>query len=139
VHGSNRFARRQLEDLAAEAGHGRIRDGTLSGSLEQWFEAASPVWAAPTVAHTRSIIDCHLKPDLGHLYVAKLKTEDIDGPGRRRSRGPRLPGSLSFRFDGRRPSDVRPRVLGVSRWAQRRAAVPRRFVVLVALAISLFV
>jgi integrase len=78
VHGSKRFARRQLEDLAAEAGRGRIRDGTLSDLLEQWFEAASPGWAAPTVAHTRSIIDCHLKPDLGHLDVAKLKTEDID-------------------------------------------------------------
>lgn len=78
VHGSKRFARRQLEDLAAEAGRGRIRDGTLSDLFEQWFEAASPGWAAPTVAHTRSIIDCHLKPHLGHLYVAKLKTEDID-------------------------------------------------------------
>jgi hypothetical protein len=43
----------QLEDLAAEAGRGRIRDGTLADLLEQWFDAASPGWAAPTVAHTR--------------------------------------------------------------------------------------
>jgi len=35
VHGSKRFARRQLEDLTAEAGRGRIRDGTLSDLLEQ--------------------------------------------------------------------------------------------------------
>jgi hypothetical protein len=34
----------------------------LADLLEQWFEAASPGWAA----------------DLGHQYVTKLKTEDID-------------------------------------------------------------
>jgi integrase len=30
------------------------------------------------VSHTRSIIDCHLKPYLGHLDLAKLTTADID-------------------------------------------------------------
>jgi len=78
VRGTQRFARRQLEELVAEAGRGRLRASTLADLLEQWFEAASPSWAATTVSHTRSIIDCHLKPDLGHLYVAKLTTEDID-------------------------------------------------------------
>src|SRR6266542_36692 len=78
VHGTQRFARRQLEELVAEAGRGRLRASTLADLLEQWFEAASPSWAATTVSHTRSNIDCHLKPDLDHLYVAKLTTEDID-------------------------------------------------------------
>jgi integrase len=78
VHGTQRFARCELEDLLVEAGKGRIRAGTLADLLEQWFEAASPSWAAPTVSHTRSIIDCHLKPDLGHLDVVKLTAEDID-------------------------------------------------------------
>jgi hypothetical protein len=78
VHGTQRFARRQLEDLVVEAGKGRIRAGTIADLLDRWFEAASPSWAAPIVNHARSIIDCHMKPDLGHLDVAKLTTEDID-------------------------------------------------------------
>jgi len=78
VHGTQRFARGQLEDLMAEAGRARVRAGTLADLLDLWFESASPGWAATTVSHTRSIIDCHLKPDLGHLDVVKLTTEDID-------------------------------------------------------------
>lgn len=78
VHGTKRFARRQLEDLVVEAGWARIRAGTLADLLDQWFEAASPGWAASTVSHTRSIIDCHLKPHLRHLDLAKLTTADID-------------------------------------------------------------
>jgi integrase len=78
VHGTERFARAQLEDLVAEAGRARIRAGTISDLLDQWLEAASPGWSASTVSHTRSIVDCHLNPHLGHLEVAKLTTGDID-------------------------------------------------------------
>jgi len=78
VHGTQRFARGQLEDLVAEAGRARVLAGTLSDLLDQWFEAASPGWAASTVSHTRSIVDCHLRPHLGHLDLAKLNTADID-------------------------------------------------------------
>jgi integrase len=78
VHGSSRFARRQLEDMVAEAGRARIHAGTLADLLDQWFQAASSGWAASTVSHTRSIIDCYLNPHIGHLDVAKLTTADID-------------------------------------------------------------
>jgi integrase len=78
VHGTERFARRQLEELLAEAGRARIRAGTLSDLLDQWLEAASPGWSASTVSNTRSIVECHLKPHLGHLDLAKLTTADID-------------------------------------------------------------
>jgi integrase len=78
VHGSTRYARRQLEDMVAEAGRARIQAGTLADLLDQWFQAASPGWAASTVSHTRSIIDCYLSPHLGHLDLAKLTTADID-------------------------------------------------------------
>ncbi len=78
VHGTERFARRQLEQLLAEAGRARIRAGTLSDLLDQWLEAASPGWSASTVSNTRSIVQCHLKPHLGHLDLAKLTTADID-------------------------------------------------------------
>jgi len=78
VHGTQRFAGRQLDELSAEAGRARIRAGTLADLLDRWIAAASPGWSAPTVSHTRSIVECHLKPDLGHLHLAKLTTADID-------------------------------------------------------------
>src|SRR5918994_5925774 len=78
VHGTERFARAQLEDLVTEAGRARIHAGTLADLLDQWIEAASAGWSASTVSHTRSIVDCHLKPHLGHLDLAKLMTADID-------------------------------------------------------------
>lgn len=78
VRGSQRYARRRLEDLVEEAGWARLHAGTLGELLDQWFEAASPGWAITTRGHTRSVIDCYLKPHLGHLPVAKLTTADID-------------------------------------------------------------
>ena len=78
VHGTERFSRQQLEDLVAEADRARIRTGTLTELLDRWLEAASPGWSASTVSHTRSIVDCYLRPHLGHLDLAKLTTADID-------------------------------------------------------------
>ncbi len=78
VHGGRRHAERQLADLVAEAGYARLRAGSVSDLLERWFAAASPTWAAPTARQTRSVIDCHLVPHLGHLPVAKLTTADVD-------------------------------------------------------------
>src|SRR5919106_6309867 len=78
VHGSRRFAQVQLRELAEEAGYAHHRAGTLADLLDRWFVAASPGWALTTVSHTRSVIDCYLKPHLGHLHVTKLTTEGID-------------------------------------------------------------
>ena len=74
VHGSRRFAQARLRELAEEAGYAHLRAGTLGDLLDRWYEAASPGWARTTVSHTRSVIDCYLKPHLGHLHVAKLKS-----------------------------------------------------------------
>jgi integrase len=62
----------------AERDNARTHAGTVADLLERWFAAASPGWAPTTVAHTRSIINCHLVSHLGHLPVAKLTTADID-------------------------------------------------------------
>jgi integrase len=78
VRGSRREATRQLALLVAETDNARIHAGTMTDLLERWFAAASRGWAPTTVAHTRSIIDCHLIPQLGHLPVAKVTTADID-------------------------------------------------------------
>lgn len=50
----------------------------MTDLLEQWCQAASPGWATTTHRETRSLIDHHLVPHLGHLAVAKLTTADID-------------------------------------------------------------
>jgi integrase len=78
VHGSRRHAQAQLRELVEEAGYAGLRGGTLADLLDRWFETASPAWALTTASHTRSVVDCYLKPHLGHLHVAKLTTEDLD-------------------------------------------------------------
>jgi integrase len=101
VHGSRRFAQSQLGELVEEARYAHLRAGTLADLLDRWFQAASPGWALTTVSHTRSVIDCYLKPHLGHLHVAKVTTEDIDAfyghllrAGGRNDR-PLAPGSVA--------------------------------------------
>jgi integrase len=78
VHGTQHFARAQLKELVEEASYARLRAGALADLLDRWFEAASPGWAPTTASHTRSVIECYLKPQLGHFHVTKLTTEDID-------------------------------------------------------------
>ena len=78
VHGSRRFAERQLAAFVAQAGYARLQTGSVGDLLERWFEAASPAWAGSTVRQTGSVIKCHLVPHLGHLSVDKLTTADID-------------------------------------------------------------
>jgi integrase len=78
VHGSRRFAERQLAALVEQTGYARLQSGSVGDLLERWREAASPAWAASTVRQTNSVISCHLVPHLGHLPVDKLTTADID-------------------------------------------------------------
>ena len=78
VHGSRRYAERQLAEFVDTVRESEIRAGTIGELLDRWFEAAAPQWAPSTVNQTRSVIRCHLKPHLGHLPVAKLTTADID-------------------------------------------------------------
>jgi len=124
VHGTQRFARAQLEDLVAEAGRARIRAGTLADLLDQWIEAASPGWSASTVSHTRSIVECHLKPNVGYLDLAKLTTADIDDFYahllRAGGRNDRLLGT-SIRSGGRIERRTTPRnriAVNERRWAE---------------------
>jgi integrase len=46
--------------------------------LERWFDAASAQWAPSTLRQTRSVIDCHLAPHLGHVALTKVTPADID-------------------------------------------------------------
>jgi integrase len=78
VHGSRRHAQAQLAALVAAADHARIQAGTVGDLLERWFAAASAHWAPSTVRQTRSVINHHLQPHLGHVAVAKLTSADID-------------------------------------------------------------
>jgi hypothetical protein len=61
-----------------EAGHARLRAGTVADLLDRWVAHASPGWSTSTLRQNRSVIECHLKPLLGHLAVNKLTTVDVD-------------------------------------------------------------
>lgn len=51
---------------------------TLGELLDRWFAANEPDWAATTVRNTRSIVDRHLNPGLGHIRLRELTTVMID-------------------------------------------------------------
>ena len=78
VRGSEQEAKRELELLVEEASRARIHAGSIAELLDCWFAAASSHWAASTTRETRSLIEHHLKPHLGHVPVTKLTTADVD-------------------------------------------------------------
>jgi hypothetical protein len=80
VRGSRTLAQRELRTLAAFANVGPAVGArtTLGDLFDRWFAANEPYWAATTVRSTRSIIDCQLKPKLGHLLLRELQTAMID-------------------------------------------------------------
>jgi integrase len=78
VRGSEREARCQLRMFLDEANDRRIRAGSVSDLLDRWFAASSTEWSASTMREVRSIIEHHLKRNLGHLPIAELSTADVD-------------------------------------------------------------
>jgi hypothetical protein len=46
VHGSRRYATWELARLAGETGYVQLRAGSVEQLLEEWFDVASPHWAA---------------------------------------------------------------------------------------------
>jgi len=79
VRGSERAARRELDKFTEEASYARIHSGRVAELLDRWLETASGSWSVSTRRETKSLVEHHLKPHLGHLPVAKLTTADIDG------------------------------------------------------------
>ena len=51
---------------------------TVGNLLRDWYDAISPNWSPTTARQTKSIIDHHLGPCLGHFPLQTLRTEDID-------------------------------------------------------------
>jgi len=65
VQRSRPHALDRVKLLATGAGRAHLRAGTVGALLERWFEVAARNWATTTASQTRSIIDCHLLPELG--------------------------------------------------------------------------
>lgn len=78
--GSRRAAQRELAEMVARVEYPRqmTSTATVAGLLGDWYAAASPNWSPTTARATRSIIDRHLTPHLGHLPLQTLRTEQID-------------------------------------------------------------
>ena len=78
--GTRRAAQRALVEFAARLDYPRrmTAQATVANFLDNWYAARSLNWSPTTARQTKSVIDRHLAPRLGHLKVATLRTEDID-------------------------------------------------------------
>jgi hypothetical protein len=112
--GTRRAAQRALVEFAARIDYPRrmTAQATVAHLLDDWYAALSPNWSPTTTRQTKSVIDCHLVPRLGHLKVATLRTEDIDALyGERRQSGgrdgqPLSPGTVHRIRRPRSPTPV---------------------------------
>ncbi|CAB4881659.1 unannotated protein [freshwater metagenome] len=100
VRGTRRFATATLAEFVEDAGYARLRSGTVADLLDRWMGQASSAWSSTTVVQTRSVVEHHLKPQLGHVPVNKLTTIDIDAMylhllrGSGRDGSPLAPGTM---------------------------------------------
>jgi hypothetical protein len=80
VKGSRRAAQRELVELVSRVDYPRrmTSKATVAKLLTDWFDAVSPNWSPTTASQTKSVINHHLIPRLGHLPLQTLRTEDID-------------------------------------------------------------
>ena len=78
VHGTRRHATARLGEFVEEAGYARFVPARSPICSTGGSTHASPAWSSTTLRQTRSVIEHHLKPLLGHLAVNKLTTVDID-------------------------------------------------------------
>jgi len=78
--GTRRAAQRALVEFSARVDYPRrmTAQATVADLLDHWYAALSPNWSPTTTRQTKSVIECHLAPRLGHVKVATLRTEDID-------------------------------------------------------------
>jgi integrase len=78
--GTRRAAQRALVEFAARIYYPRrmAAQATVAHLLDDWYATLSPNWSPTTTRQTKSVIECHLAPRLGHVKVATLRTEDID-------------------------------------------------------------
>ncbi|MEZ5265917.1 MAG: site-specific integrase [Acidimicrobiales bacterium] len=90
VRGGKRDAERELAKMVyeADAGHVARTDSTVGQLLDAWLAQASRDFSPKTVLETRGFIERTIKPGLGSIKLAKLRTADIDrfyvrlqGPG----------------------------------------------------------
>ena len=80
VKGSRRAVQQELAELVSRIDYPRrmTSQATVAKLLIDWFDAVSPNWSPTTASQTKSVIDHHLIPRLGHLPLQRLRTEDID-------------------------------------------------------------
>lgn len=73
---AHREARRRLgeRDLSLHIDANKI---TMRDYLARWLHARRPSWAPSSYRHYRAIVEHHLVPALGNLYVAKLRPIDL--------------------------------------------------------------
>ena len=81
VRGSRRAAQRELAELVSRIDYPRrmTSKATVGDLLRDWYDAVSPNWSPTTARQTKSVIDHHLRPRLGHVPLQPQSTARI-GP-----------------------------------------------------------
>jgi len=78
VSGGVRAARRALETFVEEVERDRVHAGNVAELLDRWLEQASPSWSPSTRRETTSLVEHHLKVQLGSIALAELTAAEID-------------------------------------------------------------
>lgn len=80
VRGDRTDALRELKALVARANLAPAVGAhtTMAELFDQWFARGSSGWSPTTVRNLASIVDRHLKPALGHIFVGDLTATDVD-------------------------------------------------------------
>ncbi len=75
VRGSRRAAQRELAELVSRIEYPRrmASKATVGDLLRDWYDAVSPNSSPTTARQTKSIIDHHLRPRLGHFPLQALE------------------------------------------------------------------
>ena len=95
VRGSKRDAQRELRNLLDAVDQGRHVDPgklTLGQYLDEWLEGRGHALASKTAERYGDHIRDHIKPEIGHIHLAKLTALNLNGFYARMLKSGRLDG-----------------------------------------------
>jgi integrase len=81
IRAGKREAQRVLNEMVVAAERGSLvkTRATMGELLEAWLEHAQRDFSPKTVRETRGYIDRTIKPELGHISLARLRPQTLDG------------------------------------------------------------
>ena len=80
MHGERRDAEQALVALGAQANVAPAVGArmTMGDLLDRWLARGAGGWSPATVRNVRSIVETHLRPNLGHVLLGDLTAAMVD-------------------------------------------------------------